>query len=121
MNARVSSAASSRIDRETEQAVRLFLAKLRGGYDAALVIVFGSRARRTHRPDSDADLALVLRGPRQSFWKTKLALSDVAYDVLLETGVLIQPLPIWEDDWNHPEQSASRALLQNISREGVRV
>jgi predicted nucleotidyltransferase len=80
-----------------------------------------ARARRTHRPDSDADLALILRGTREPFWKTKLALSDLAYDVLLETGVLIQPLPIWEDDWNHPEQSVSPALLRNISREGVRV
>ena len=109
------------IDSETENAVKQFRQKLLGRYDLAAAIVFGSRARRTQRPDSDADLALILRGSKEPFWQTTLALSDLAYDVLLETGILIQPLPIWEDDWNHPEQSASPGLLRSISQEGIRV
>ena len=119
MSARQTPTASRHIDCEADNAVRVFLAQLPSEYRPITAIVFGSRARRTHRPDSDLDLALILRGPRASFLKTKLALSDRAYDVLLETGVLIQPLPIWEDDWNHPERSASPALLRNIGREGV--
>jgi hypothetical protein len=58
---------------------------------------------------------------RASLFGRRSALSDLAYDVLLETGVLIQSLPIWEDDWNHPERHLSPALLRNISREGVRM
>ena len=48
-------------------------------------------------------------------------MADVAYEVLLETGVLIQPLPIWEEEWEHPELFGNRDLLRNIRRDGVRL
>jgi predicted nucleotidyltransferase len=121
MSSLPTSTSARSIDRDTETAVRVFLPRLPGQYRPSAAIVFGSRARKTHRSDSDADLALILRGARESFRKTKLALSDVAYDVLLETGVLIQPLPISEEDWKQPEQSVSAALLRNVDREGVHV
>jgi hypothetical protein len=46
---------------------------------------------------------------------------DVAYEVLLETEVHIQPLPIWEDEWEHP-QSHSNPLwsAKTASRTGGR-
>jgi hypothetical protein len=66
-------------------------------------------------------VAVLLRGRRGPFLATKLAMADIAYDVLLETGVLIQPLPIWKDEWEHPESYTHPALLQNIHREGVRL
>jgi hypothetical protein len=50
-----------------------------------------------HRPDSDA---------------------DVAFDVLQETGINISPLPVWLDEWEHPENDSNPALLQNIASEG---
>jgi predicted nucleotidyltransferase len=34
-------------------------------------IVYGSRARGTHRPDSDADVAVLLRGEHQRFLTAK--------------------------------------------------
>ena len=82
-------------------------------------IVFGSRARGTHRPDSDADVAVLLRGEHQRFLPTKLAMADLAFDVLLETGIAISPLPVWIDEWEHPETYSNPALLQTIAREGV--
>lgn len=66
-------------------------------------MLFGSRAQRRHRPDSDADVAVILRGAKGPFLDTMLAMADVAYNVLLETGILIQPLPVWEDEWANPE------------------
>ncbi len=84
-------------------------------------IVFGSRARGTHRPDSDADVAVLLAGDHQRFLTTKLAMGDVAFDVLLETGIHISPLPVWLDEWEHPENYSNPALLDNIAREGVRL
>lgn len=45
----------------------------------------------------------------------------MAYEVQLETGVLIQPLPVWENEWRHPETYKNPALLRNISRDGVRL
>ena len=42
------------IDPDTERAARAFVAKVAGQYELAGAILFGSRARRNHRPDSDA-------------------------------------------------------------------
>ena len=109
------------IDPDTERAVRDFLRRIASEHEVKGAILFGSRARRTHRPGSDADLAVVLGGPRGNFAATKLAMADVAYDVLLETGIRIQPLPIWEEEWAHPEAYSNPRLLHNIEREGVRL
>lgn len=109
------------IDHNTEEAVRRFLALISNRYDMAEVIVYGSRARGTHRPDSDADVAVLLRGEHQRFLTAKLDMADAAFDVLLETGILISPLPIWLDKWAHPESYSNPALLRNINREGVRL
>ena len=111
----------ARIDHDTEQAVRRFLALLDGRYTMAGAIVYGSRARGTHRTDSDADVAVLLSGEHQRFLTTKLAMSDVAFDVLLETGINISPLPVWLDEWEHPETYSNPSLLNNIAREGVRL
>jgi hypothetical protein len=50
---------------------------------------------------------------------TSLEMADSAFDVLLETNVYIQPLPIWEDEWEHPETHSNPRLLENIRREGL--
>lgn len=107
------------IDPDTERAARLFIKRLAGQYDVAGAILFGSRARRTHRLDSDADVAVLLRGEHQRFLPTKLDMADVAFDVLLETGINISPLPVWVDEWDHPETYSNPRLLQNIAAEGV--
>lgn len=110
-----------RIDADTERAVRQFLALIAGRYDAAGAIVYGSRARGTHRPDSDADVAVLLRGEHRRFLDAKLDMADVAFDVLLDTGILISPFPVWLDEWERPESYSNPALLRNIDREGVRL
>lgn len=112
---------TNRIDRNTEQAVQRFLALIAARYDMAGAIVYGSRARGTHRPDSDADVAVLLKGEHQRVLKTTWAMADVAYDVLLETGINISPLPVWLDEWEHPENFSNPALLRIIAREGVRL
>lgn len=109
------------IDHETEEAVRRFLALIASRYDMAGAVIYGSRARGTHRPDSDADVAVLLRGEHQRVLPTTLAMADVAYDVLLETGINISPLPVWMDEWEHPERFSNPALLRNIAQEGVRL
>ncbi|SDZ02624.1 nucleotidyltransferase domain-containing protein [Nitrosomonas halophila] len=109
------------IDPNTEEAVHRFLTLIADRYDIAGAIVYGSRARGTHRPDSDADVAVLLKGEHQRVLPTTLAMADVAYDVLLETGINISPLPVWLDEWEHPENYSNPALLHNIAREGVRL
>lgn len=110
-----------RIDYDTENAIRRFLKLIAKRYETAGAIVYSSRARGTHRPDSDADVAVLLNGEHQRFLPTKLAMADVAFDVLLETGIHISPLPVWLDEWEHPENYSNPSLLYNIAREGVRL
>ena len=106
---------------EERDAALAFLARLRGTYDIAQAIMFGSRARGDHRPDSDLDLAIVLNGQRGDFIDTKLDMAGVAFDVLMETGVLVQAFPIWDGDLEHPERFTNPALIQNIVEDGVRL
>jgi uncharacterized protein len=39
--------------------------------------------------------------------------------VLLDTGVLISPLPIWIEDWLDPSHHNNPWLIHNIKREGL--
>lgn len=103
------------------QAATAFLAKLSGTYDVAQAILFGSRARGDHRPDSDLDLAIVLNGARADFIDTKLDMAGIAFDVLMETGVLVQPFPLWDGDLSHPERFTNPALIRTIAKDGVRL
>ncbi len=109
------------LDPDTARAASLFVRRIARQYDLAGAILFGSRARQTHRPDSDADVAVLLRGEHQRFLPTKLAMADVAFDVLLETGINISPLPVWLDEWEHPETYSNPRLLKNIANEGIRL
>jgi predicted nucleotidyltransferase len=107
------------IDAETARAARLFVARVARSFPLRGARLFGSRARGAFRPDSDADIAVLLEGPHRPFLATKLELADIAYDVLLETGVHIQPLPLWEEEWEHPETFSNPRLIENIQREGI--
>ena len=107
------------MDAQTKTATAAFRAKLAPLFDVQQAILFGSRARKTHRTESDADVAVVLRGKAGHFLDTKFAMDDLAYEVLLDTGIRIQPLPIWMDEWEHPERYSNPRLLINIKAEGV--
>jgi predicted nucleotidyltransferase len=104
---------------QTAQLASAFVAHLPSQFSVAQAILFGSRARGTAHEGSDTDVAIILRGEPGHFIDTKLALADEAYDFLMETGVHIQPLPIWEVEWQHPDEYANPRLLHNIAREGI--
>ena len=108
-----------KLDNDTLNATNAFINRIRSKYPFTNAILFGSRARGQFRSDSDADIAILLKGKIGQFLRTKLEMADIAYDVLLETGIRIQPLPIWEEEWQHPENYSNPYLLENIEREGV--
>jgi predicted nucleotidyltransferase len=112
---------ANRPEESDRRVVSAFLEKLRSSYDVSEMIMFGSRARGDNRPDSDLDLAVVLNGKRGAFIDTKLDMAGLAFDVLMETGVLVQAFPMWEDDLAHPEQFPNPALIRTIAREGIRL
>ena len=103
----------------TLQATRAFAARVAHAYSTRQAILFGSRARGTAHDESDADVAVILKGKPGHFIKTKMAMNDIAYDILLDTGIRIQPLPVWEGEWAHPELYSNPHLLHNIAVEGI--
>ena len=103
----------------TLRATRAFAARVATKYPTQRAILFGSRARGTAHAESDADVAVILKGQPGHFIKTKMAMNDIAYDILLDTGIRIQPLPVWEGEWAHPERYSNPHLLHNISVEGI--
>lgn len=107
------------LDPSTERAARTFLNAIGKLYPVMGGVVFGSRARGDYRADSDADLAVLLPGDHGSTVNTMLEMIDAAYEVELESGIVISPLPIWQDQWNHPESFSNPSLLRNIQREGI--
>ena len=103
----------------TLTATRAFAERIAQAYPTQKAILFGSRARGTAHDESDADVAIILKGAVRPFIKTKMDMNDIAYDILLDTGIRIQPLPVWEAEWAHPENYSNPYLLQSIARDGV--
>ena len=107
------------IDDQTKAATSAFVDKAAQYFPIAKALLFGSRARGTHHVESDADVAILLKGLATPFMATKFAMDDLAYEVLLETGIRIQPLPIWQEEWDHPETYSNPSLINNVRKEGI--
>lgn len=105
---------------EVERALERFASDVRRHYGDRLValLLFGSRARGDHRPDSDADVAVVLRDGDWVAWDERRALSGFSYDRIVEDGVEIQGRPVREDEWARPDRHANPALVRAIRRDG---
>ena len=110
---------AAQIPAPTLAAIRAFAARVARAYPMQQAILFGSRARGTAHDESDADVAVILTGLRGHFIKTKMAMNDIAYDILLDSGIRIQPMPVWEGEWAHPERYSNPDLLLSIAREGI--
>ncbi len=102
-----------------ERTAQLFLVRIKERYDLEKAILFGSYARHEANAQSDVDIALLLRGTHGQRSDTALEMAAIAFDVMMETGLLVDAVPFWEDEWQHPEQFKNPALIKNIQQEGV--
>jgi hypothetical protein len=110
---------ASRIDPDTERAARVFLKRIEDKYPFSDAILYGSRARGDHSPDSDADIAVVLKGKPQRRAQVSGDMAAIAFHVLMETGIMVQGFPLWPDELARPETFSNPALIDNILREGI--
>lgn len=92
-----------------------------GRYTVREAVLYGSRARQTHTPESDADIATVLDGERGNRTWIGRDLAGIAFDVLIEAGILVEALPLWADEFERPDASGNPALSHAIRRDGVPV
>ena len=81
----------------------LFLARINEKYDLEKAILFGSYARHEARAQSDMDIAVLLRGSHGQRTVTALDMAAIAFDVMMETGILVDAVPFWMYEWQHPE------------------
>jgi predicted nucleotidyltransferase len=105
---------------EVEVALARFAAEARRRYDDRLkgLYLFGSRARGDHEPESDADVAVVLADDAWRYWEEKMALADLSYDLLIDTGVEVQGWPVRESAWRNPEAHRNPSLVRAMRRDG---
>ncbi|MBE0507814.1 MAG: nucleotidyltransferase domain-containing protein [Marinospirillum sp.] len=99
------------LDDTTIKVLNHFKARILNRYGEAEFILFGSRARGDHRPDSDADVAVILAGEPLPPYKTKMDMAKIAFDVLLDDELLISPLPLWRQEWENPDQYNNPLML----------
>jgi predicted nucleotidyltransferase len=92
-----------------------FRAAVAATYGARLqrVVLFGSRARGDHRPDSDYDIAVFLKD-YDSFWTELDPLVDITTDILSDTGAVISAKPFRADSY-----TAQTLFMGELRREGI--
>lgn len=107
------------IEPKTHQAARLFVARIGDQYPIDQTLIYGSRARGDHSLASDIDIAIILDEPNSRMMEVALDMADTAYDILMETGLFISPLPVWIAQWNDPDSHNNPWLIRAIKRDGI--
>jgi uncharacterized protein len=105
-------------DETVRDALNLFAKDVRAHYGPSVagVYLYGSRARGDHSPESDVDIAVVL-SPDFDYWREAGVLSDLAYDYLLDRGVLIEPKPLSLKAWSDPSSHVNPSVVLAMRRD----
>jgi uncharacterized protein len=107
------------IDKQTKHAIKVFLGMIAASYSIHKSILFGSRARHTHSIESDADIAIILNGEKGQRSSVAMDMAGISFRAMLQTGILVDALPLWQTEMEHPELFSNPELIENIQREGV--
>jgi uncharacterized protein len=103
------------------RAIKAFNKRIKRSYNVHNAILFGSYARGTQNSHSDIDIAIILKGDHGDRIAIALDMADIAFDIMLKTGILIEALPLWQDEMEYPTRFSNPLLIQNIKREGLRL
>lgn len=104
------------------RALGMFAERVAATYGRRLsrITMFGSRARGDATRESDIDVAVVLEGI-EDLRAERDRLSDIAYDVLVETGEEVQAWPVSAADWENPNLARNPVLVRAMKRDGIAV
>ncbi len=84
------------------------------------VVLYGSRARGDHTIESDADLAIVLKGREDGRALQILEeLRKETYAIEAQFGFMVSPTVIWSDVLGFPALSSNPAFYRNILADGI--
>lgn len=108
------------IDPITQDALLSFKKILTDKYGTHLrsLYLFGSRARGDHQPDSDADVAVFLDQVTDPIGE-QFDLIARGYDILLRTGINIQPWVFEQASLANPTTHRAAHLVISIRRKGL--
>jgi predicted nucleotidyltransferase len=97
-----------------------FAAAIRRHYGHRLLglYLFGSHARGDHMPESDVDVAVVLRDGKLHFWREKMTLAAMAFDAIAACGMHLQAWPVASSAWDQPETHRNPSLIRAMHRDG---
>ena len=117
---RVNNTDASAIDPTTWEVLQSFKAIVSEKYGRHLhsLYLFGSRARGDHRPDSDLDVAVFLDQAPDPIAE-QFDLIDRGYDIVLRTGVNIQPWVFAQTSLRDPIHHRASHRISTIRREGI--
>lgn len=87
-------------------------------YPDSELFLFGSRARRTEKENSDWDVLLLLEDDNIDLAKEKFIM-DEFYELELQTGISISPLIYSKKVWN--KTRAMTSLYQEIKKDAIRL
>ena len=109
--------ASGSVSQRDRDAVRRLLAGVRqqSGQSEVTAVIFGSKARGEAGAESDLDLLVILDRDDLAI---KRGIFDLAFEVFLETDVLISPLVLSQERLAALKRSGRR-LIRDIERDGV--
>lgn len=81
----------------------------------AEVILYGSRARKSHRPDSDWDL-LILTDEELSY-EAERAFMHALYELELDLNQIFSVMVFSKNDWNTKQRISP--LHENVNSDGI--
>jgi uncharacterized protein len=104
---------------QIDDAMRAVANVVRAKYDVVGVYFFGSRARGDYRPDSDVDVAFVLRNFEGDAYSFVKATSDVVNDFAFNSDIFVQAVPVRLEHWENPMDAYNPFFIEAIQQEGI--